>query len=110
MNVKIFKDVRNKANRLANCDSANIDKVVNAALKQIDNIKIIAETVGLNSLTPELREVAELRLENTDMSLQEIGNSLKTPISRSGINHRFKKLEKIANEIREEMVQKNEKQ
>ena len=72
--------------------------------------KVIAETVGLNSLTPELREVAELRLENTDMSLQEIGNSLKTPISRSGINHRFKKLEKIANEIREEMVQKNEKQ
>ena len=108
MNVKIFKDVRNKANRLANCDSANIDKVINAALKQIEDIKLIAASVGLDSLTDELRDVAQMRLDNSDMSLQEIGNSLIPPISRSGVNHRFKKLAKIADEIREGTV-KNEK-
>lgn len=108
MNVKIFKDVRNKANRLANCDSANIDKVINAALKQIEDIKLIAASVGLDTLTDELRDVAQMRLDNSDMSLQEIGNSLIPPISRSGVNHRFKKLAKIADEIREGTV-KNEK-
>lgn len=100
MNVKIFKDVRNKANRIANCDSANIDKVVNTALRQIEDIKLIDEKIGLENLSCELREVAELRLSGVGMSLQEIGDSLETPISRSGVNHRFKKLAKIAEEIR----------
>lgn len=108
MNVKIFKDVRNKANRIANCDAANIDKVVNAALRQIEDIKLIAETTGFDELSEELREVAELRLSNTDMSLQEIGESLSVPISRSGVNHRFKKIAKIAEEIRAGRVKKNE--
>lgn len=102
MNVKIYKDVRNKANRIANCDNANIDKVVAAAMKQIEDIIFISKTKGLESLTDELREVAELRLENTGMSLQEIGENLSVPISRSGVNHRFKKLAKIADEIRRE--------
>ncbi len=101
INVKIFKDVRNKANRLANCDNANIDKVVNAAIKQTEDIKYIQSQLGLKCLTPELKEVAEIRLENSDMSLQEIGNSLKNPISRSGVNHRFKKIAEIADRIRE---------
>jgi DNA-binding protein WhiA len=100
MNVKIFKDVRNKANRIANCDSANIDKVVNAAMRQIEDIKLIEQTNGLDSLPSELREVAELRLDNIDMSLQEIGESLSVPISRSGVNHRFQRLAKLAEEIR----------
>ena len=100
MNVKIYKDVRNKANRIANCDAANIDKVLNAAMKQIEDIKLIESTCGLESLTNELREVAEMRLDNVDMSLQEIGENLTEPISRSGVNHRFKKLAKIADEIR----------
>ena len=100
MNVKIYKDVRNKANRIANCDTANIDKVVNAAMKQIDDIKLIEKTSGLDSLSSELREVAELRLENIDMSLQEIGENLSEPISRSGVNHRFKKLARLADDIR----------
>ena len=100
MNVKIYKDMRNKVNRIANCDSANIDKVVNAAMKQIEDIALIARVSGLDSLTPELREVAELRLENSGMSLSEIGESLSEPISRSGVNHRFQKLAKIADEIR----------
>ena len=102
INVKIYKDVRNKANRIANCDNANIDKVVAAAIKQIEDIRLIADRRGLDSLSPELKEIAQLRLDNTGMSLQEIGESLSTPISRSGVNHRFKKLKKIADEIREE--------
>lgn len=108
MNVKIFKDVRNKANRIANCDSANIDKVVNAAMKQIEDIMLIDAEIGLDELSEELREVAQLRLENSDMSLKEIGDSLSEPISRSGVNHRFKKLAKIANELRSGGVNKDE--
>lgn len=100
MNVKIYKDVRNKANRITNCDNANINKVVKASMKQVDDIMLIAEKRGLDSLTNELREVAELRLESTGLSLQDIGESLNPPISRSGVNHRFKKLAKIADEIR----------
>lgn len=100
MNVKIFKDVRNKANRLANCDAANIDKVINAAMKQVEDIILIDKEIGLSELSDELREVAYLRLENSDMSLKEIGEMLSEPISRSGVNHRFKKLAKIAEEIR----------
>ena len=100
MNVKIYKDVRNKANRIANCDTANIDKVVAAAMKQQEDIRLIASTVGLDTLSEELREVAELRLENSGMSLSEMGASLSEPISRSGVNHRLKKLARIADEIR----------
>ena len=100
MNVKIYKDVRNKANRIANCDSANIDKVIRASMKQTADIRLIQQTDGLESLPVELREVAEVRLENTDMSLQEIGDSLSVPISRSGVNHRFKKIALIADSIR----------
>ena len=100
MNTKIYKDIRNKANRIANCDAANIDKVVKAAMKQIEDIKLIDNAVGLDTLSDELSEVAQLRLDNIDMSLQEIGETLSEPISRSGVNHRFKKLAKIADEIR----------
>ena len=109
MNVKIYKDVRNKANRIANCDAANIDKVVSAAMKQIDDINYISKVKGLDWLTDELKELAEMRLENVDMSLQEIGDSLSVPISRSGVNHRFKKLAKIADELRSEVMH-NEQQ
>ena len=101
MNVKIYKDVRNKANRIANCDSANIDKVVNAAVKQLEDIKLIDRTLGLDNISEELRNIAQLRLDNLDMSLREIGDTLEPPISRSGVNHRFKRLAKIADDIRE---------
>ncbi|MBO5163659.1 MAG: DNA-binding protein WhiA [Ruminococcus sp.] len=100
MNVKIYKDVRNKANRITNCDNANINKVVNASMKQVEDIRLIASTTGLDILSEELREVAELRLSSTGLSLQDIGDSLSVPISRSGVNHRLKKIAKIADEIR----------
>lgn len=100
MNVKIYKDVRNKANRIANCDTANIDKVIKASMRQIEDIKLIDKVDGLDSLSAELREVAVMRLDNVDMSLQEIGDNLSVPISRSGVNHRFKKIAVIAEKIR----------
>lgn len=106
MNVKIYKDVRNKANRIANCDNANINKTVDAAMKQVRDIQLIAEKDGLDSLPDELREVAELRLENVDMSLSDIGENLSVPLSRSGVNHRFRKLAKIADNIRKTGAEK----
>lgn len=103
INVKIYKDIRNKANRIANCDTANIDKTVNASLRQIDDIQLIARTKGLDSLPAELLEIAQLRLDNDDMSLRDIGENLSEPISRSGVNHRFQRIAKIADEIRKEL-------
>lgn len=101
MNIKIYKDVRNKVNRVTNCETANIEKTVNAAAGQVEAIRLIEQTLGLNELPEDLREVAELRLENPDMSLRELCQSLSEPISRSGVNHRLKRLIAIADEIRE---------
>ena len=100
MNVQIYKDMRNKINRQTNCDNANINRTINVALKQIKDIELIAKTKGLDSLSDELRQVAELRLEDTSLSLKDIGESLEPPISRSGVNHRLMKIAKIADEIR----------
>lgn len=100
MNVKIFKDVRNKANRIANCDAANIERTLRASEKQIADIEYIMETEGLDSLTPELRNMAEVRIENPDVSLKELGEMLDKPVGRSGANHRLKKLSEIAEHIR----------
>ncbi len=102
MNVKIYKDVRNKANRIANCDAANIERTLRASEKQIEDIEYIISTEGLDSLTPELRNMAEIRLENPDVSLKELGDMLDKPVGRSGANHRLKKLSEIAESIREE--------
>ena len=102
MNVKILKDVRNKANRIANCDAANIERTLRASEKQIEDIEYIMNTEGLDSLTPELRNMAEIRLENPDVSLKELGEMLDKPVGRSGANHRLKKLMEIAAAIREE--------
>ena len=102
MNVKILKDVRNKANRIANCDAANIERTLKASEKQIEDIEYIMNTEVFESLTPELRNMAELRLENPDVSLKELGEMLDKPVGRSGANHRLKKLMEIADQIRED--------
>lgn len=106
MNVKILKDIRNKANRIANCDAANIERTLRASEKQIEDIEYIMSTEGLDSLTPELRNMAEVRLENPDVSLKELGEMLDKPVGRSGANHRLKKLSEIAEQIREERNEK----
>ena len=100
MGVKMYKDVRNNVNRKLNFENANLDKTISAASKQTDAILHIKNTVGLSYLSEDLREVAELRIENPDMSLRELGNSLTNPISRSGVNHRLQKLCDIAKELK----------
>lgn len=100
MGVKMYKDMRNNVNRKLNFESANLDKTIDAAAKQIDAILHIKNTVGLSYLSNELREIAELRLENPDMSLRELGECLSEPISRSGVNHRLQKICSIASTIK----------
>lgn len=100
MSVKIEKDLRNRANRSVNCDSANLDKTVAASEKIRRDIDFIFKTAGEASLSPELRETARLRLENPESSLSELCGLFDPPISRSGLNHRLRKLAKIAEELR----------
>lgn len=100
MGVKMYKDMRNNVNRKLNFENANLDKTIDAATKQIEAIEHIKKTVGLSYLSDELRELAVLRTDNPDMSLRELGESLKSPLSRSGVNHRLKKLCSIADEIK----------
>lgn len=100
MQVKIMKDFRNRVNRSVNCESANLDKTVAAAGKSVEDIELIYRERGADWLSEELRETAELRMENPEMPLSELCAQFKKPISRSGLNHRLKKLSKLADEIR----------
>jgi len=95
--IRIVRDMRNSVNRLVNCENANINKTVAAAERQIENIKHLQATVGLDSLPDKLREIAVLRLENPEVTLQELGEMVPSgPISKSGINHRLRKLNELA--------------
>lgn len=100
MNLKIYKDMRNNINRGMNCVNANIDKAVRAAEKQIEDIELIDERAGIGSLPENLRKIALLRYENPEYNLAELGAALDPPISRSGANHRLKKIAAIADEFR----------
>lgn len=99
MNVKMIKDIRNNANRVANCESANIDKTVAASLQQTEAVRRIESTIGLDDLPQELRDLCRLRLENPDYSLRELGECLEPPISRSGVNHRLRRIMEIAENL-----------
>lgn len=103
-NVRIIKDMRNSANRQYNCDAANINKMVQAAAKQIEDIRLIQEQVGLDNIPAQLQQMALVRLEYPDVSLQELGNYLDPPVGKSGVNHRLRKLAALADEIREEQA------
>lgn len=98
-NVRIYKEMRNNVNRLVNCETANLNKTVDAAIRQTEAIKFIKQKAGLKKLPVGLREVAELRLNYPDVSLKELGEMLSPPIGKSGINHRLRKIEKIAEEL-----------
>ncbi len=100
INMKIYKDMRNKINRAVNCDNANIEKSLKAAERQIADIELIDETVGLASLPDNLQEMAKIRYNNPDFNLKELGQALDPPISRSGANHRLVRIAEIAEEIR----------
>ena len=101
--IRIIRDMRNTANRLVNCENANINKVVNAATRQIEEIQYIEDTVGLDSLPDKLSEIAKIRLENPEISLKELGETLPSgPISKSGVNHRLRKISEFAQNLKEE--------
>ncbi len=101
-NIRIYKGMRNSVNRQVNCDSANIKKTVSAASGQMNDIKWIQETVGLERLPKELREIALARLKNPEAPLKELGESMIPPVGKSGVNHRFRKIRMIAEELRKE--------
>lgn len=102
MNIKIYKEVRNNVNRSVNCEAANLNKTVAAANIQADDIEYIFATRGRGYLSEELLQVADIRLENRELSLSDIGAMLEPPISRSGVNHRLKKINEIAMLLRAE--------
>lgn len=103
-NVRILKEMRNSVNRQVNCETANINKTVNAAVKQIEDIKYIQRTKGLDSLSEGLREIAELRLMHPEAALKELGTLLNPNVGKSGVNHRLRKLSSIAEELRDKPI------
>lgn len=100
-NVRILKEMRNSVNRKVNCETANISKTVNAAVKQIADIEYIRDTEGLDSLPLPLREMAQVRLDHPEAPLKDLGKYMDPPVGKSGINHRLRKLSAFADTIRE---------
>ncbi len=97
---RVIRDVRNNVNRIVNCETANLNKVIQTAVKQIEDIKLIKKNNKFKDLKEGERELAELRLKNPEASLNELGKMLEKPISKSGVNHRMKAIENMAEDIR----------
>ena len=100
-NVRIVKDMRNNVNRKVNCETANINKTVSAAVKQIEDIRFIQMSSAFDELPESLQEMAELRVRYPEATLAELGQLLDTPVGKSGVNHRLKKISLFADELRE---------
>jgi len=94
-NLRVLRGINNQVNRSVNCETANLSKTVSAALGQIEAIRHIAASAGLQSLPPHLEEVARLRLAYPDATLQEIGQMLSPPVGKSGVNHRLRKISQL---------------
>jgi len=99
-NARVMRDMKNQVNRLVNCETFNLGKTADASLRQVNNILLIREHMGLDALDPALEEVARVRLENPDISLKELGEIMNPPVGKSGVNHRMRKIEEIAERIR----------
>lgn len=100
-NLRVLKEMRNSVNRRVNCETANINKTVNAATKQVEDIQYIENTKGLASLPDTLYEMAHVRLEHPDATLKELGEMLVPPVGKSGVNHRLRKISEYAEKLRE---------
>lgn len=99
--VRIIRDMRNSVNRLVNCETANLNKTIGAAQRQVENIKFIESTIGLGQLPDRLQEIARLRVDNQDITLKELGELVSGGmVSKSGVNHRLRKIEEIAENLR----------
>ena len=96
--IRIQKEMRGKVNRIVNCETANLNKTINASIEQIAAIKKLKESGKFNNLNDNLKEIANLRLENPDMALSDLGKKLDKPLGKSGVNYRLKKIMEIANE------------
>ncbi len=99
-NLRILKEMRNSINRRVNCEAANITKTVNAATRQIEDIEYIRDHYGFQNLPDNLRQMAEVRLENPDTPLTELVEFISPPVGISGVNHRLRKLSELAEKIR----------
>ncbi|MGT2926380.1 DNA-binding protein WhiA [Streptococcus cuniculipharyngis] len=97
--IKILRETRNDLNRANNAETANIARTITASMKTINNIIKIMDTVGLDSLPLELQQVAQIRVANPDYSIQQLADSLEPPLTKSGVNHRLRKLNKIAEDL-----------
>lgn len=104
-NIRILKEMRESVNRKVNCETANIEKAVKAAGRQLEDIALIKQERGLESLPEGLREVCEVRLQHPEIGLSELGNLMTPPLGKSGVNHRFRKISQIAEEIRQRQQQ-----
>jgi DNA-binding protein WhiA len=102
--VRIMKDMRNSVNRIVNCETANLNKTIGAAVRQIENIRLLQKNIGLENLPEKLREVAKIRLQHPDMNLKEVGDMLKGNVSKSGVNHRLRKIDEMAEKLRNSSV------
>ena len=100
--IRILREMRSNVNRIVNCETANINKTINVAISQINDIKYLKETGNFEGLPDILKEIAEIREKNPESSLIELGKLLTNPIGKSGVNHRLKKIQEIAQELREE--------
>lgn len=98
--VRITKEIKNNVNRLVNCETANLNKIVIASVDQINDIKLIQKLKKFDELPEYLKEIALLRLDNPDASLKLLGEMLEKPIGKSGVNHRLQKIHEIAEELR----------
>ena len=96
--IRVIKDTRNNVNRLVNCETANLNKTINAAVKQIEDIKKLKKNKKFETLPDNLKELSNLRLQNPDLTYEELGKMLSKPIGKSGVSHRLEKISKIANE------------
>lgn len=99
-NVRILKEMRNSVNRQVNCETANLSKTVNAAVRQVEDIRYIENTIGLSALPDVLSAAARARLQHPDVSLKELGTILTPPLGKSGVNHRLKRISEIALELK----------
>lgn len=101
-NVRIMKEMRNSVNRKVNCETANISKTVSAAVRQAEDIAYIRDTIGLDKLPERLKDVALTRLMYPEATLKELGGLMESPIGKSGVNHRLRKLSELAEKLREQ--------
>ncbi len=99
--VRVYRDIRNNVNRKVNCETANLNKTLNAALKQIEDIKYLKQIGQFDKMPEQLQEIANLRLENPEASLVEIGQMLSKPIGKSGVNHRFYNIEQFVSKFKQ---------